>query len=434
MKFIFYLKPIIVISACLLLGARSYSQDRNTPAGLRERQWQEDLDIYETNMPQKHIDFYKLMPKEKFEREMADIKNSVPSQSDAEIIFRLMRLTARLGIAHTRIAMPASGPCAFHRYPITFRWYSNGLIIVAAAPGYENALGARVVRIGSLRPERLESRLAPYISHENKFWLHEESPDYMRSAELLEYLNVTSTNGVVELILAKAGGKPFTLQVAPVAWSAATNQISVKDFLHFPGTLSQEQPDAFYWYQYLPDTRTLYLQYNVCENDPKHPFKNFARNFFTCADSNSVQRLVVDLRFNGGGNSEVINPLLKGIQARPSLNTHGHLYVLIGPGTFSSGEMAAEEFGNRFQRFHGQHFNATLVGEPTGGKPNCYGDVEVFKLSNAKLTVRYSTKHFQLSTQDDPPAREPDVRITQPWDDYRAGRDAALNYALESGE
>ena len=397
----------------------------------RESLWQQDLDYFETNLPQKHVAFYKLMPKQKFEKEMADIKRSVPQLSDAEITLRLMRLTASMGVAHTRISLSGARSIAFHRYLLLLQWYSDGLGVVSAAPEYQSALGARVIRIGTMTPDQLETGLAPYISYENKSWLHEESPLYMTIAELLQHLKVADTDGAIELTLVKANDKPFTLRISPVDLNeSVTNQISTMDFLHIPCPLYLQNPNAPYWYRYLHGTQTLYIQYRVCENDPKNPFENFAANLFALADSNSVQRMVVDVRLNGGGSSEVINPLMEGIRARPSLNAKGHLFVLIGPGTMSSAEMAAEEFHNSFQRFPGPRFNAILVGEPTGGKPNCYGDVLVFKLPNSNLQVRYSTKHFHLTNDGDPRSREPDITATCSWEDYLAGRDPVMEAVL----
>jgi len=38
--------------------------------------------------------------------------------------------------------------------------------------------------------------------------------------------------------------------------------------------------------------------------------------------------------------------------------------------------------------------HAILVGEPTGNKPNHYGQQQNFELPNSRLMVHYSTKHF----------------------------------------
>jgi C-terminal processing protease CtpA/Prc len=179
---------------------------------------------------------------------------------------------------------------------------------------------------------------------------------------------------------------------------------------------------AFYWYEVLPDARALYIQYNCCANTPGNSFASFARNLFASADTQALERVVVDLRGNGGGDSSVMEPLLDGFKSRPALSAKGHLYVLIGRGTCSSGMMAALSLWHEFR--------ATLLGEPTGGKPNAYGDVRTFSLPNSRLVIRYSTKRFQRMTTGDPPSLNPDVRAPQSLSDCLAGRDPALAAAL----
>jgi hypothetical protein len=86
--------------------------------------------------------------------------------SDPEIVLRLKRLVASLGVAHTGVSWP-SGPLAFHHYPIALYWYSDGLGVLAAAPEYREAIGAHLVQIGSLTPQQVEAAVAAYIPQEN---------------------------------------------------------------------------------------------------------------------------------------------------------------------------------------------------------------------------------------------------------------------------
>jgi hypothetical protein len=429
----------------LVLGINSYGQTAGKVSDMRESHWQQDLDFFETNLPQKEIAFYQLMPKEKFEQEMADIKYSVPQLSDQEIVLRLMRLVASLGVGHSWVVLPKTGPMAFHHYPLELHWFSDGLVVVAAAPEYQEGLGARVVRFGTMTPEQLETNLAPYISYENKVWMHSQSSSFMKVTELLQSLKVADADGRVELTLAKPDSKTFTVWVSP----AKTNSLLIKaaDALHIPPTLYSKRDD-FYWYDYLTNSSTLYIQYRVCDDDPQNPFTNFTKEVFAFADSHHVERTVVDLHFNGGGDSEIAMPLLDGIKSRPALNTKGHLFVLIGPMTFSSGEWTAEEFHNSFDSMTSEskdgfywfyskkakkphsRFNATFIGGPTGGKPNCFGEVHTFELPNSKLNVGYAIKHFQLTTEGDPPWREPDILVTSSWEDYLAGHDPVLEAVL----
>ena len=39
---------------------------------------------------------------------------------------------------------------------------------------------------------------------------------------------------------------------------------------------------------------------------------------------------------------------------------------------------------------------AIFIGEPTGGRPNHFGEVKSFNLPNSGLSVRYSTKYFRF--------------------------------------
>jgi len=74
--------------------------------------------------------------------------------------------------------------------------------------------------------------------------------------------------------------------------------------------------------------------------------------------------------------------------------------------------------------------HAVLYGEPTGGKPNSYGEVRTFTLPSSKMTVQYSTKYWHLNKKADPPALAPDVLIELSSADYFAGRDPVMEAVL----
>src|SRR5262249_1993165 len=128
-------------------------------------------------------------------------------------------------------------------------------------------------------------------------------------------------------------------------------------------------------------------QYNRCQDDPQQSMTAFSADLFAFADSHPVDRTIVDLRFNTGGNSEVIKPLIAGLKSRSALKAQGHLFALIGPRTFSSGLLAAYNF--RYD------LHAILIGEPSGEKPNSYGEIRYLALPNSKIEVQYSTKFFR---------------------------------------
>jgi hypothetical protein len=395
----------------------------NDPA-TRVARWEEDLDYFAAEFPAKQKDFYLLTPKDTFERDVAELKRQAADLSDSEIIFGLMRIVASLGVAHTSIAFGSiSGTVTLHPYPLEMRWFSDGLAVVAASPEYQAALGCRVARLGSKTPEEVEAALAPYIPHENEAYLRFQSPRYLAMAELMEREQIVDRTGHLRLTCAKADGGTLTLDLAPGQSSRTRRDlVRAETALHIPNGFCRKHPDASYWYEYLPDTQTFYIQYSKCRNEPGNPFVNFVGNLVAFADTRPIQRVIVDLRFNAGGSSSILQPLIEGLRARPAMSAKGHLYALIGSETFSSGLMAAMDFRDRL--------HAILVGGPTGNKPNHYGEQKNFTLPNSRLLVHYSTKHFLLVRDADPSTLVPDIAILVSLNDFLSGRDPVLEAAL----
>jgi hypothetical protein len=403
---------------------KQHARARPDAHGMRETRWREDLEFFDKRFPSVQVDSEKLYPPADLHREVADIERDVPSLSDSEIILQLMRLVAKGGVSHNTVE--TEGKLDFHPYPLQFFWYSDGAAVTHATEEYRSALGARIVRVGSMTPEEFESAVSPYLSHENLPWLHELSPDFMMNREVTDHFGLTDANGFVELTLERPGEKQFRLRVVPVSADSQERMISAAEGLHLPIPFYRKHGNAWYWYEYLSDSHSLYVQYNRCRNDPKKSFKAFTKELFKFVDSaqnsKKIERVVVDLRFNSGGDSSIVEPLLQGLKSRPRLGTKGHFYVLIGRDTFSSGMMAAVSFR--------QDLHAILIGEASGSRPNEYGEVKTFSLPNSKTTIRYTTRFFPLLEDSDPLTLEPDVQIQRSIADFLSGQDQVLDAAL----
>jgi hypothetical protein len=259
-------------------------------------------------------------------------------------------------------------PIAFRRLPLSLAWYSDGLAVTAAAAPYRDAIGRRVARIGRLTPAELEAAIAPYVSYETNLWLHLQSPTFMVIHDLLESLGQTDTDGRVTIAFDDGSGGTRTIGVESVAWTGGPALVSATDALGIPTPLARKQPASHYWFERLPERRALYIQHNRCGDDPARPFAALAADLFQDADAHAgeINRVVVDLRYNGGGNSEIIKPLIEGLKKRKGLSGRGRLFGLVGPNTFSSGLMAAAEL---------RKLKAVMIGEPSGEPLNSYGEV-----------------------------------------------------------
>lgn len=405
--------------------------------GSREEKWIADIDYYAAQLPRLHINAFHSLSAEQFAQEIESLKASVPQLSDNQIGLELVRLTAAIGDAHTR-AVPAQWRQA-SVLPLRLYWFDDGMVVTGVMPQSQEALGARLVSVEDTPLDEVVERLEPYISSENEMSLRSNIANLLLTADVLEALGLAGSAQQVRLGFERADGTPFELSLAAV--SAEEYRQGIDN-----GMSGQEKPlylsktDQVYWFEFLPDTGTLFFQYNSCVDSPERPMQTFADELFAALDANPVERLVIDLRFNGGGNSAVLDPLIERLSQHP-ISQEGRVFVLISRNTFSSAILNALDL----QSMAG----ATLVGEPTADRPDHFGEVRSFTLPNSGLLVTYSTKFFSIARgeandqgdnmarmgiwlADNPPddsgirSLQPDVAVPFTSQDYFGLRDPLL--------
>ncbi len=171
--------------------------------------------------------------------------------------------------------------------------------------------------------------------------------------------------------------------------------------------------------------KTLYFKYNRCADDPAADmtFAKLMEGTLAFMKTKPVERFVLDLRDNGGGDSNIAAPLIAALAAHPTLNVRGRLFVLIGRHTFSSAVLNTLELKARTQ--------ALLVGEPTGGRPNHYGEVRHLTLPRTGWKISYSTKYFTTPlVKGDPDALVPDLPVEVTGVEWFSSRDPVMEAAL----
>ncbi len=139
--------------------------------------------------------------------------------------------------------------------------------------------------------------------------------------------------------------------------------------------------------------------------------------------SSRVRRVIVDVRLNGGGDNTTYGPLTS-LFGSPAVNKRGRLYLLTGRATFS----AAANFAAEIDRAT----RAIIVGEPTGGGVETYGDTFPVLLPTVGWTVHIAARYHERKKgkNDRRLAVEPDVRVDLSSKQYFAGTDPVLERAL----
>lgn len=210
-------------------------------------------------------------------------------------------------------------------------------------------------------------------------------------------------------------GKQFTLDIVPVAIDANLNSLLLSAAKEEP--LYRQKPTEQFWFTYLPDSETIYVNFKGYDS-----LSDNVKKLFQLVDANRTKKLVIDMRQNGGGDfTKVREQLIPAIKQRSVINQKGHLFVIVGRRTFSAAMTNAIDFH--------KETNAILVGEPIGERPNSYQENDEIKLPNSGIVVSYSTKYYKF-LDEDIPAVMPDKRIDPNWGDYKSGRDAVMDWII----
>jgi hypothetical protein len=401
------MKRYFLISAILPFCLYAVGQ---TAASITSSNWQEDVRYFGEQLVKKHKNAFHHVSKEEFEKDVETLYKDVPSLKDYEVIVRLMQITAKVGDGHTAVHIPTS----FKRYPVSLNWFGDDLYVIATGPAYKDALGTRLSKIGDFTVDEVNKKLASVISQdENKWYTLSTAPAFLMIPEILVTLGVVKDYDHASFVFLDSTNREIQLDLIPRAASPNNPWVPAGKIQPL---FRQNMNDPF-WFTYLEDINAVYVNFKKYDN-----LNRDADKLFDFIEQKKATRLIVDLRFNGGGDFKKGRRLLiSRIKENKEINQQGNLFVITGRRTFSAAMVNSIDFK--------KETNATIVGEPPGEKPNSYSENDEMKLPNSKLVISYSTRYYKF-LDEDVEAFQPDVRIDPNWNDYIQGRDAMMDWII----
>lgn len=397
---------------------------------MNKADWVRDLDTLYSQMQAIHPSLHHHTKAAEMDAYVTAFRKTIPNDSWPEYVMGLYKLLALVGDGHTTFyPMPDTGPGFETRYPVLTEAFSDGLYIVGADKTYANTVGAKVVAIDGHPIGDVFKTLTAYWDHENETWVLRWLPFILRRPGFLHGAHVA--RGDVDAPLAftlEQNGARRDVLVTPM--KAADDEARQKsDWLHARDETQVARPTALHGkdvpfdFVWLGDKATVYAVFNQSSDGDKETVEAFAARLFAFIDTHKVDKLILDVRENGGGDNYTNQPLILGAIKARNIDRPGHLFLLTGRRTFS----AAQNFCNQMERWT----QALFVGEPTGSAPNLYGDAKQFELPLTHLHPMVSTLYWEDSMPNDERVWIlPDVPAPLSFADWKAGRDPVLEAAL----
>lgn len=379
---------LLVFSPILFLG--QLAKD------LTVQDWQEDFSYLKQSLEEKHIALYRHTDRDAFEEKFREIDrylaNSKPAElSTNRLISYVFEIVALIRDNHSFV----SGRYSFlELLPFTSYWFGEDLRILSTSVEDQKVLGAKILFINGVGIQEVYQKFKAVVPHANEWGYKGNLPYYIRHPELLEGLGITSQTQEVEFELELENGEQEKYIFEPVS----LEQYREKKWLHVYDSsievpLYAQNPKKNYWFTYLPDKRLLYLRYRRAANQKAEKIDLFWKRLFAFVDQSAIDKMLVDLRGNGGGQADLAFPLVIGIQQRAKINQRGKLFTLINRDTESAAISLATQLENRTETL--------FVGEGVGDRPHHLSDARYEKLPHSKISIGIPILYYQNTHEYD---------------------------------
>jgi hypothetical protein len=395
----------------------------------RDDGWRADIDLLLDARERIHPDPWYGMDRATWVAAADELKERIPTLDDDAALVELIRLamlptlTGRDG--HTAI-YPFVADSGTHAYPIQAWPFSDGLAITAARAPYENLVGSRIEAIAGMPIDEVVALVEPLAPRDNASTLRVRAPLYLRISELLHGLGIISEVGPATFTIVDQAGDRRDVEIEPipidddVAWRNTPSGAQLP--LGGPTSEPLWLRDAGepLWWTYLDDSQTLYAQYSEVQSGVDRAGQEIRAR----VQEGDVDRVVLDLRRNGGGNNTTFSNLERMLRD-DAVDRPGRFVIMTGPLTFS----AAANFATDLEG----DTDALFAGEDMGGSPNLFGDTRPVFLPQSGQTINVAARYWERSTPDDLRITiEPDLEVTMSSTDYLAGRDPVLDAVIDA--
>ncbi|NNC70267.1 MAG: hypothetical protein HKN90_05515, partial [Flavobacteriaceae bacterium] len=306
----------------------------STAQQISTKQWQDDLKFLQETVHKDYPFLFKKVSAQDFDKAVEKFYADIPSMQDHEILVGYAKIVALFKYGHTRVGF-RDGPVPYHRLPITLQNFPDGLYITGAHKDYASIVGAKVTAVEGVSTPNVLRAVYPVMPVENEQYFKAYVSLYMTVPEVLHAQKITDRLKQDISFQLEKDGRSFTSVVKatsdlnfPLHYGEVKSDsdwVGVRDLTKDPYYL--KNLDKIYYYEYLPEKKTVYIRHSQIQDDPTEDIPTFYKRVFDFIETNDVEKLVLDVRLNGGGNNYKNKPIVTGIIEQKKINKKGNLFV-----------------------------------------------------------------------------------------------------------
>ena len=410
---------LILIVIILIAGCRGSAVSED-PVGPRDAQWREDLAHLVDRMNEIHPDLYHTVDRSVFEQARARLDSEIPSLSDDQIFVEFLRLVALPATERDgHMALSFFEGTGFQIVPIQLFRFSDGVFVVDTAPTYSQFLGMKLLGIGEFTLEEVNRLIDPLIPRDNENSLTAFRNLVYITPQILEVL------GIIE----DAGAPMYRFESVSMALDPVPpNQYGLESIYNLPTPSSPPlyltRRNENFWLEYLQAEGILYLRLNAVQpTSGSEDLDEFGQRVLALIDGGGIERVILDLRQNNGGNNQLIPGILDFL-TDDRIDRREGLFVFTDRNTFSAA-------GNLVAAI-ALETSAQFVGVSPGGSGSQYGDAERVDLPNSRFAAFIPSRHWIFGAPGDQLLMHPmDIIIEPTGREFLDGFDPLL--ALYTG-
>lgn len=408
-----------------VVEASAKSADKLTAAD-----WQSDLRFLQQTVHKDYSFLFRKVTASEFDAAVEKLYKAMPGMQEHERIAGMGRIVALFKYGHTALGWRLS-PFKYHVAPVNFYWFSDGIYAEGADKKYASITGAKLIKVEGMPVEQVLEKIKPLVPSENDQYFKGYGLDFLAIPEALHAQGVTKKLKNAVTYTFEKGGMMIEQVITgieglhlPRNYGFVKNEgdwISAREQNVIPYYLKSIEKN--YFYEYIPEFKTVYVRQSQVLDDREETIAAFYKRVFDFIDKNDVDKLVIDVRLNGGGNNYRNKPVVTGIIESKKINKPGKLFVITGRRTFSACQNLVNEFSN--------YTNAIFVGEPTAENVNFYGDNRRVDLPATGIPVFLSFAWWQDKPQwENADWLAPQLAVDMSFEEYKTNRDPVLDACL----